>query len=130
MSKNTFDDEFSFSAEKVYVHHWPPETPKWTNSREEKVSQDINQNRNKKQIIISGKIVKIDNYEFRSIKKVGLTIPQFKRQTTMIFEGHCDEFDAHVHITTKSDNFLEIFNKLMIWRDIFFPDTPYLDSKN
>ena len=119
-----------FDAEKVYFHHWPPETPQWNNERKIKVDSDINTNKEKKKITIIDKSVKIDNYTFNSIKKIGLTIPQFKRQSTMIFEGHCKEFDAHVHITTRAKNFLEIFNKLMKWRDSYFPDTLYLDSKN
>jgi len=130
LSKEYLSEEIKFFAEKVYIHHWPPETPKWSNSRKDKVEADINKNKEKKQIIIKNKTVKIDNYTFNPIRKIGLTIPQFKRQSIMIFEGHCEEFDAHIHITTKSKNFLEIFNQLMKWRDVYFPDTPFLDSKN
>lgn len=118
-------DEINFFAEKVYIHHWPPETSKWSLSRKDTVEEDINKNKEEKEIIIKDKTIKIDNYVFNSIKKVGLTIPQFKRQSTMIFEGHCEEFDAHVHVTTKSKNYLEIFNQLMGWRDKYFPDTPF-----
>ena len=127
--------EFSFSeirffAEKVYFHHWPPETPSWNESRKFNVEEYINKNKEKKQIIIKHKTVQINNYLFNPIKKIGLTIPQFKRQATMIFEGHCKEFDAHVHVTTSDKNYLEIFNQLMKWREAYFPDTPFLDSKN
>lgn len=122
--------EIHFLAEKVYFHHWPPDTSKWSISRKEKVEKNINISKLKKQIKISKKTIQIDNYLFDNVKKIGLTIPQFKRQSTMIFEGHCEEFYAHVHITTKSENYLEIFNKLMKWRDEYFPDTPFLDSKN
>lgn len=128
MSEN--HTEFEFLAEKVYCHHWPPETPKWNETRKEKIEKDINTNKSKKQIKIKEKVIQIDNYVFDSVKKIGLTIPQFKRQSTMIFEGHCEEFYAHVHITTRSENYLEIFNKLMKWRDDYFPETPFLDSKN
>lgn len=122
--------EIQFSAEKVYLHHWPPETPPWSVSRKEKVEYDINKNKEKKSVTIRNNTVAINNYKFDSIQKVGLTIPQFKRQSTMIFEGRCEEFYAHVHITTRSKNYLEIFNDLMRWRDTHFPDTPFLDSKN
>ena len=125
MSKKHQLDEINFFAEKVYIHRWPPETPKWSLSRKDKVEDDINKNKETKEITIKDKTVKIDNYVFNSIKKIGLTIPQFKRQSTMIFEGHCEEFDAHVHVTTKSENYLEIFNQLMKWRDKYFPDTPF-----
>jgi hypothetical protein len=122
--------EIKFSAEKVYIHHWPPETPTWSVSRKEKVEDDINKNKEKKSIAVIGNTVTINNYKFDSVRKVGLTIPQFKRQSTMIFEGRCEEFHAHVHITTRSKNYLEIFSNLMKWRDVYFPDTPFLDSKN
>jgi len=125
LSEELSFNQINFFAEKVYIHHWPPETPKWSLSRKDKIEDDINKNKDKKEITVKNKIVKIDNYVFDSIKKVGLTIPQFKRQSTMIFEGHCEEFDAHVHVTTKSKNYLEIFNQLMKWRDKYFPDTPF-----
>ena len=122
--------KIQFHAEKVYFHHWPPETPKWTDSRIDRVSQDINSNKNKKQVKIDGQVIQIDDYVFDQVKKIGLTIPQVKRQSTMIFEGRCVEFYAHVHVTTRSKDYLEIFYHLMKWRDKYFPDTPFLDSKN
>ena len=115
-------NEIKFLAHKVHVHHWPPETPKWSDSRKTQVDEEINQNKKDKQIQIKNQSVSIENYEFLSIKKVGITIPLFKKQCTMIFEGHCQEFDAHVHITTKEKNYLETFNKLMHWREKFFPE--------
>ncbi len=118
-------DKIEFFAEKVYFHHWPPETPKWRDSTTNKISLDINSNSEIKHITISNKSVKINNYIFDNIKKIGLTIPQFKRQCTMIFEGHCNDFDAHVHITTRDKKYLEIFYNLMKWRDLHFPDTPF-----
>jgi hypothetical protein len=114
--------EIRFLAHKVHIHHWPPETPKWSDSRKNQVDQEINQNKENKNIEIQDKTIRIENYEFSSLKKVGITIPMFKKQSAMIFEGHCQEFDAHVHITTKEKNYLEIFNKLMNWRTKFFPD--------
>ncbi|PIW33117.1 MAG: hypothetical protein COW27_01780 [Nitrosopumilales archaeon CG15_BIG_FIL_POST_REV_8_21_14_020_37_12] len=124
------DNRIEFLAEKVYFHHWPPDTPKWSDFRKDKVNADINTNVAKKHVLISGKSIQINDYVFDNVKKVGLTIPQFKRQSVMIFEGHCEDFDAHVHVTTRSENYLEIFYNLMKWRDLCFPDTPFLDSKN
>ena len=114
--------EIRYLADKVHVHHWPLETPKWTDARTKKVDQEINKNKVKKQILVKEKAIKINDYEFNSIKNVGITIPFFKKQSTMIFEGRCEEFDAHVHITTKEKDYLEIFNELMAWKDKFFPD--------
>ena len=122
-------DEIEFFAEKVFFHHWPKDTPQWSKSRIDKVDDNINKSIQKKHVLIKEKSIQIDQYFFGEIKKIGLTIPQFKRQCTIIFEGHCEEFDAHVHVTTRTENYLEIFYSLMKWRDLYFPETPFLDSK-
>ena len=121
MSNNDFI-EIKFLAEKVHVHHWPLDTPKWSDFINKQVDQDMNKNKEKKQIVITSKTILIDNYEFKAIKKIGLTIPLFKKQSTLVFEGHFEKFDAHIHITTKED-YLEIFNKLMHWRSRYFLDS-------
>jgi len=110
-------------AEKVHVHYWPPDTPKWSESITRKVDQDLNKNKEKKRIIIKKEIILIDNYEFKPIKKIGLTVPFFKKESTVIFEGKFREFHAHVHITTREENYLEIFNKLVQWRLRYFSDS-------
>ena len=115
--------EIRFVADKVHVHHWPLETPKWNNTRKKQVDYEINKNKEKKKIVVSDKIIYIDNYEFKAIKKVGITIPLYKKQSTLVFEGHCEEFDAHVHITNKEENYHDIFNQLMHWRAKYFPDS-------
>ena len=122
-SKST---EIRFLAEKVHVHHWPLDTPSWSESRKKQVDQDINKNKEKKRIVIRDRTIKIENYEFNSIKQVGITIPLFKKQCTLVFEGHSNEFDAHVHITTKAEDYLDVFNKLMSWRTKCFPETVFI----
>ena len=74
-------DEIKFFAKKVYIHHWPPETSKWSDSRKSTIQQDINTNKEKKEIVIKKKQVQIDHYLFVQVRKIGLTIPQFKRQS-------------------------------------------------
>ena len=85
--------EIKYLAGKVYVHHWPLETPKWSEERKFKVESEINQNKEKKQIVISDKSININNYEFCAIKQVGISIPMFQKQNTLIFEAHCQEFE-------------------------------------
>jgi hypothetical protein len=119
--------EITFLAEKVYLHHWPLGTPKWSDSTIRQIDLDLNKNKEKKQITINGNSVQINNYEFQAIKNVGVSIPLFKKQCILVFEGYCKEFDAHAHITTKEENYLETFNKLMHWRTNYFPDTVYVD---
>ena len=115
--------EIKFLAEKVHAHHWPLDTQKWGDLTSKRIDQDLNTNKEQKQILVKSATILIDNYEFKSIKKIGLTVPLFQKQSTLIFEGHFEEFDAHVHITTKAKDYLEIFNKLMHWRSRYFPDS-------
>jgi hypothetical protein len=119
------DDNFTeikFLAEKVHAHHWPLDTPKWSELTIKQVNDSLN-NKEKKQIVIKSDAILIGNYEFTDIKKVGLTIPLFQKQSTLIFEGCFEKLYAHVHITTKSNDYLEIFNKLVHWRSKYFPDS-------
>jgi len=110
-------------ADKVHIHHWPLDTQKWPDVIVSQVDKDINKNNTKKQIEIKNEIISIDRYEFKKIKKVGVTIPLFKKQCTLVFEGYFKEVYGHIHVTTKEDNYLEIFNKLMSWRSRYFYDS-------
>lgn len=87
------------------------------------VDKDINKNNLKKQIVVRDKTIMIYKYEFKKIKKVGVTIPLFKKQCTLIFEGYFKEVYSHIHVTTKENNYLEIFNKLMTWRTRYFHES-------
>ena len=122
MSKNNSESKIIFSADKVHVHRWPLDSPVWRESTNEKVDLDLNKNKEKKKITINDLQIRINDYEFDKIKKVGVTVPLFKKETTMVFEGHFIDSNAHIHITTKSQNYLEIFNKLMLWKNRCFPD--------
>lgn len=115
--------EIQFLAEKVHAHHWPLDTPKWDDITSKQVDDYLNKNKEKKQIVIKSNAILIDNYEFENIKKVGLTIPLFQKQSTLVFEGSFEKFSAHVHITTKARDYLEIFNSLMHWRSRYFSDS-------
>ncbi|MBS3921538.1 MAG: hypothetical protein KGZ37_00115 [Nitrosarchaeum sp.] len=122
MSKNEFS-EINFLADKVHIHHWPLDTQKWSDEIITQVDKDINKNNLKKQLAVKDKTIRIDKYEFKKIKKVGVTIPLFKKQCTLVFEGYFKEVYGHIHVTTKEDNYLEIFNKLMSWRTRYFQDS-------
>jgi hypothetical protein len=111
LSSNNLECEIVFFADKLHVHHWPSNSPIWSKSTKEKVDLDQDQQ------------IKINEYEFNKIKKIGITVPLFKNQTTLVFEGHFEDFDAHVHVTTSSQNYVEIFNKLVIWKDRCFPES-------
>ncbi len=117
------DTEINFLADKVHAHHWPHDTPKWDELTNRDIDQHLNKNKEKMQITLKSNVILIDNYKFTEIKKVGLTIPLFKNESILVFEGRFERFYAHVHITTKAKDYLEIFNKLFHWRSRYFPDS-------
>ena len=112
-----------FFAEKIHVHHWPLSSPSWDKKTTETVDLKLNKNLERKKVIIENHKIKINEFIFEEIKKVGITIPLFKNQTTLVFEGKFENFYAHIHITVLSQNFLEIFNKLMRWKNRFFSNS-------
>ena len=110
------DSEIKYLAEKIFVHRWPHDTPLWSNSIKKQIDECINKKSGQKQIIVRDKTIQIENFEFNSLKKIGVSVPFFKDECTMIFEAQFEEFFAHVHVTTKSSNFLDVFNQLISWR--------------
>ena len=110
------DSEIKYLADKVFVHRWPHDTPLWGDSIKKQIDDCINKKSGEKQIIVRDKTIKIENFEFNSLKKIGISVPFFKDECTMIFEAQFGKFFAHVHIRTQSGNFLDIFNRLISWR--------------
>jgi len=115
--------ELNFLAEKIHVHRWPMDSPNWSLSVKEEIDLNLNKNKEKKKIRIKENIIQIDNYHFDKIKKIGITVPFFKKETTMIFEGMVMDSYAHTHVTTRAKNYLEIFNSLMDWKNRLFPNS-------
>jgi hypothetical protein len=111
------DSEIKFLADKVHVHKWPQDTPIWSDSIQKKIDDLINKKITQKQIVITGKIILIENTQFTSLKKIGVSVPFFKDECTLIFEAQFENLFAHVHITKKLGNYLELFNQLMSWKN-------------
>ena len=109
------DFEIKYFADKVHVHRWPQESPVWDDSVKKQLDEHINKNTQKKRIIVRDNYLKIENFEFNSLKKIGVSVPFFKEECTMILEVQFGELMAHVHITIKSGDYLEVFNKLISW---------------
>jgi len=114
--------ELKYLADKVHVHRWPQNTPIWDNSIQKQLDDSINKNSNKKQVIIKEKTIQIENFEFNSVKKIGVSVPLFKNECTMVFEAQFGKLFAHVHITIKSENYLDVFNQLTSWKNRVFPN--------
>ena len=115
--------ELEYFADKVHVHRWPQDSPIWNDAVKGQIDEFINKNPKKKQIIVRDNYLKIENFEFNSLKKIGVSVPFFKNECTMILEVQYGLLYAHVHITTKSDDYLEIFNKLTFVEQVFFKIT-------
>jgi len=113
------ESQISYFAEKVFIHHWPKDSPAWDESLQKKLDVSINKNSNLKKIIVDSETVLIENFLITHLKKIGVSVPFFKNECTMIFEGQFENIFAHIHITTKSDDFLDIFNQLMSWKNNF-----------
>ena len=106
-----------YLADKVFVHHWPKDSPIWSDSLQQKLDVSINKNSNKKEIIIDYDIIQIENFKFSSLQKIGISVPFFKEECTIIFESQFENVFAHVHITIRWDNFIDIFNQLISWKN-------------
>lgn len=104
------------------MHRWPHDPPLWGESIKQHMDSSINKNPEKKKIIVHDKMIQIEDFKFHSLKKIGISVPFFKDECRMIFEAQFGDFFAHVHITIKSEDYLEIFNKLISWRKTTFSD--------
>ena len=104
---------------KYHVHRWPQDSPIWDDFTQKQLDDSINKNPEKKQITIKDKIIQIENFEFTSLKNIGISVPFFKEECTLIFEAQFGELFAHVHITIKSKNYLDVFNQLTSWKNKF-----------
>ena len=111
--------EIRYFADKVFVHHWPKNSPVWSNSLQKKLDASINKNSNKKEIVVDPHTVRIEDFQFIRLKKIGISVPFFKKECRIIFEAQFETVFTHVHITIKSNNFLEIFNELISWKKKF-----------
>ena len=111
--------KLNFFADKVFVHHWPKNSPPWSDSFQEKLDVSLNKNSAQKKIIVNSNSINIENFEFTCLKKIGISVPFFKKECRMIFEAQFEKVFAHVHITIKSNNFVDIFNELISWKKKF-----------
>jgi len=111
--------EIRYFTDKVFVHHWPKNSPVWSDSLQKKLDVSINKNSNKKEIVIDSHTVRIEDFQFTRLKKIGISVPFFKKECRIIFEAQFEAVFTHVHITIKSNNFLEIFNELISWKKKF-----------
>ncbi len=113
------DSKIEYLSDKIHVHRWPKDSPIWDDSTQKELDDSINKNLGKKQVTIKEKIIQIENFEFTSLRKIGVSVPFFKEECTLIFEAQFGKLSAHVHITIKSKNYVDIFNQLVSWKNKF-----------
>ena len=116
------DSEIQYTSDKIHVHRWPRDSPVWDVSVQKELDDTINKNPEKISVDIKTKTVLIGNIEFYSLKKFGITVPFFKKECALIFEAQFGSLFAHVHITIKSENYVDIFNELTLWKNKNLPD--------
>lgn len=113
------NSEIKYLSDKIHVHRWPQDSPEWDGSTQKQIVDSINKNPEKKQVTIKEKIIQIEDFEFTSLKNIGISVPFFKEECTLIFEAQFGKLCAHVHITIKSKNYADIFNELTSWKKNF-----------
>ncbi len=106
----------NYLAEKVHVHRWPQDSPVWDPAMTNRLDQSINKNPDKKHITIKDNTLLIENFTFRSLCNIGVSVPFFKEECTMILEAQFCDLYAHIHITTRSENYIDIFHQLTTWK--------------
>ena len=111
--------QINFFADKVFVHHWPKNSPSWSDSLQKKIDASLNKNSDPKKIIVNSNSIQIKDFEFTCLKKIGVSVPFYKEECRIIFEAQFERFSAHIHITIKSNNFIDIFNELISWKKKF-----------
>ena len=117
------DREISYICDKIHVHRWPVDGPIWDDSVKKELDDSINKNTDKKQVTINQNKIQIESFEFTSLKKIGITVPFFKKECTLIFEAQFRTLLAHVHVTIKSEKYVDVFTELTLWKNSVFPDS-------
>jgi len=116
------DSQIQYQCDKIHVHRWPRDSPVWDDSVQKELDDSINKNSAKKQVTIKDGIIQIENFKFTSLKKIGITVPFFKKECTLIFEAQFGNLFAHVHVTVKSENYVDVFTQLTDWKNRVFPN--------
>ncbi len=116
------DSKIQHLCEKIHIHRWPKDSPIWDDLVQKELDDSINKNPNKKQVTINENTIQIENFEFTTLKKIGITVPFFKKECTLIFEGRFGSLFAHVHVTIRSENYVDVFTELTSWKNKVFPN--------
>lgn len=116
------DNDIKYLCKKIHVHRWPRDSTVWDDSVQKELDDSINKNPAKKQVTIKETVIQIENFKFTSLKKVGITVPFFKKECTLIFEAQFGSLFAHVHVTVQSENYVDVFIELTEWKNRVFPN--------
>ncbi len=107
--------EVSFSASRVFVHRWPRDGPGW-DGRASAMAEELN-GAGEKRVTLGDRAVLISGHRFDCIRKVGVSVPMFRKEARMIFEGRSGESGVHVHVTAGGADYLEVLGCMSEWRD-------------
>lgn len=116
------DSDIKYLCKKIHVHRWPRDSPVWDESVQKELDDSINKNHTNKQVTIKDDVIQIENFKFTSLKKIGITVPFFKKECTLIFEAQFGNLFAHVHVTVQSENYVDVFLQLTEWKNRVFPN--------
>ena len=110
----------TFVATRVFAHKWPRDTPEWGRAFQRLVNDMINTGTSTgcdtREVVLSDRTVAINGLVFESLKNVGVSIPFFKKECRMIFEGLHAGRHAHVHVYAGlEDEYLDAFGRITRW---------------
>ena len=108
---------YEFDATKVFAHRWPHDTPKWSGDFQEAVDAKINTSSALRKVELADRSVTINGCGFEALKNVGVSVPFFRKECRMMFEGVCMGNYAHVHVYAAlgADRYLEAFAGIADW---------------
>lgn len=105
-----------FVATKVFVHRWPHDTPEWGSKFKALIDSDVNTNNGTRNVELRDGAVVISGHKFDSLKNVGVSVPFFKKECRVMFEGVTTGMYAHAHLYVKNpDAYLAAFDTITCW---------------
>lgn len=108
---------YEFDATKVFAHRWPHDTPEWSMDFREIVDAKINTSSTLRRVELADRRVTINGCCFERLKNMGVSVPFFRKECRMMFEGVCMGNYAHVHVYAAlgEDRYVESFAGIADW---------------
>ena len=64
------ESQISYFSEKVFIHHWPKDSPLWGEPLQKKFDECINKNSNSKKLLLILKLFQLKIFLLQILKKL------------------------------------------------------------